>query len=233
MPKGRLKKIASAIVVNRSSRVASGCALYSGVWRVICLGCFPQLENSPSSVYALEGDDVTIYAGRTAVDPTRIQWEVDSTHSTIKLTGVRMSSKTLPDRMILKNVTASFNLSRYRYTLPSGFNSAWVTLRIGSKLCMKPSHCKIDHLYMFYFSCSWRFFKWPTGGDSCWRRSNTCYLFVNEWTSCSWSLCTAKNPRRNCSTFIRVGRRRWTLCANQLYSRVVWVNSSYCRELLW
>jgi hypothetical protein len=91
-----------------------------------------RIDNATSSVYTL-GGDVVFFAARTVDEGAdRIQWEVDPSHSQINLAEVQESSITKTDRLILKNVTKRFDLSKYRYTLPNGFVSAWVTLRVGS-----------------------------------------------------------------------------------------------------
>jgi hypothetical protein len=99
----------------------------------ISVGSTYRIDNATSSVYTL-GGDVVFFAARTVDEGAdRIQWEVDPSHSQINLAEVQESSITKTDRLILKNVTKRFDLSKYRYTLPNGFVSAWVTLRVGCK----------------------------------------------------------------------------------------------------
>ena len=131
MQSNRPKTTTSVIVVDRSFRAASGqraCRVNS-----LCLGSFPGLYNVTSNVYGLEGSSVSIYAERTARIPTQIQWEVETSLSEINLAVVQRYTVTRINSVILKNISVGFNLTRYRYILPGGFKSAWVTLRIGGR----------------------------------------------------------------------------------------------------
>ncbi|XP_062500359.1 leucine-rich repeats and immunoglobulin-like domains protein 1 [Corticium candelabrum] len=108
-----------------------GCLLCSPS-SSLAVGSFPGLYNVTSNVYGLEGSSVSIYAERTARIPTQIQWEVETSLSEINLAVVQRYTVTRINSVILKNISVGFNLTRYRYILPGGFKSAWVTLRIGA-----------------------------------------------------------------------------------------------------